>query len=348
MSDIHIRVAGRAGRITLNRPEALNALTYKMCLAIEAALDDWRRDDAVDLVVIDAAGGKAFCAGGDLMEMYRTGRAGDYSYGRQFWADEYRLNAKIANYPKPYVAFMQGFTMGGGVGVSAHGSHRIVCDSSRVAMPECGIGLVPDVGGSLLLARAPGHLGTYLAATTGRMGPGDAIHAGFADTFIPDAAWPGLIASLEATGDPEAIAAACRTAPDAPLAEEQDRIDALFGHASHLDIARAVQEDQGAWSTKAHDKMSAHSPLAVACAIELVRRARIADRVEDALSQEYRYTYRCMEHGDFLEGIRALIVDKDRNPQWRHGSLQDVGPDEVDAMLRPLDEGTLELEENGA
>jgi len=153
--DIHIRTEGRAGRITLTRPKSLNALSYEMCLAIERALDAWRDDDAVALVLIDAEGDKAFCAGGDVQQLYEKGRAGDYTFGRRFWADEYRLNAKIAEYPKPYVALMQGFVMGGGVGISCHGSHRIVCDTTRIAMPECSIGLVPDVGGSLLLARAP-------------------------------------------------------------------------------------------------------------------------------------------------------------------------------------------------
>jgi enoyl-CoA hydratase len=183
--DIEIRTEGRAGRITLNRPQALNALTWDMCTRIEAALDAWASDDAVAMLVIDAAGDKAFCAGGDIAEMYATGTAGDYEYGRRFWADEYRMNAKLFNFPKPVATFLQGFTMGGGVGVGCHASHRIVCDTSRIAMPECGIGLVPDVGGSLILARAPGRLGEYLGVTAARMGPGDAIHAGFADYFVP-------------------------------------------------------------------------------------------------------------------------------------------------------------------
>src|SRR6056297_3944243 len=155
MSDIHIRTEGRAGRITFTRAKALNAMSWDMCLAIEAAIDDWRADDAVTVVLIDAEGEKAFCAGGDIQQLYETGRAGDYAYGRRFWRDEYRLNAKLSEYPKPVVSLMQGFTMGGGVGIGCHGSHRIVCDSSRIAMPECGIGLVPDVGGSLILAGAP-------------------------------------------------------------------------------------------------------------------------------------------------------------------------------------------------
>ena len=159
MTDIRIRVDGRAGRLTLNRPKALNALTWDMLIEIENALDIWKLDDAVDVIVIDAEGEKAFCAGGDIAEMYATGKAGDFDYGRRFWRDEYRINAQIFEYPKPIASFLQGFTMGGGVGVGCHGSDRIVGQNSQIAMPEVGIGLIPDVGGSLMLALAPGRAG---------------------------------------------------------------------------------------------------------------------------------------------------------------------------------------------
>ena len=162
MSDINLRIQGKAGRITLQRPEALNAMTYNMCLAIERSLLDWKNDPTVELVIIDALGEKAFCSGGDISDLYEAGLSKNYSYGKKFWADEYRLNALISNYPKPYISFMQGYTMGGGVGISCHGSHRIVCETSKIAMPECSIGLVPDVGGSLLLAKAPNNIGYFL------------------------------------------------------------------------------------------------------------------------------------------------------------------------------------------
>jgi len=187
MSDLLLRIEGHAGRATLNRPAALNALTYDMANALEAALDQWRDDPLVQLVVIDAVGPRAFCAGGDIADLYATGKAGDVAFGQRFWADEYRLNAKLSEYPKPIVTLMQGFTMGGGVGVGCHASHRIVGESAQISMPECGIGLVPDVGGSRLLARAPGRMGAYLGLTTARMGPGCAIRAGFADHFVPEA-----------------------------------------------------------------------------------------------------------------------------------------------------------------
>ena len=196
MSDIHIRISGKAGHITLNRPSALNALTYEMVREIERALRLWTHDPDVALVIIDAQGSKAFCAGGDIAQLYETGCAGDFTYGQGFWRDEYRLNALMATYDKPIISFLQGFTMGGGVGVGCHASHRIVGESSRIAMPECGIGLVPDVGGSLLLAQAPGRLGEYYGLTAKRMEAGDALLTGFADYFIPEEAWEQLKSDL--------------------------------------------------------------------------------------------------------------------------------------------------------
>lgn len=342
MSDIDIRVDGRAGRITLNRPAALNAVTYEMCLAIEAALDAWAADDAVALVMIDAVGSRAFCSGGDIQEMYDTGTAGDFAYGRQFWADEYRMNAKMFHFPKPVVTFLQGYTMGGGVGVGCHGSHRIVCETSQIAMPECGIGLVPDVGGSLLLARAPGRLGEYLGVTAARMGPGDAIYAEFADFYVPEAAWDDLKAELLG-GDWEAVDRAAVTVPESPLATQQAGIDHLFGGETLRDVMIDIAHAPSDVGTQALKLMGRNSPLAMACAIELVHRARTRDDIEHALRNEYRFTARSMEHGDFLEGIRAAIIDKDRKPVWKHSAASDVTLAEVARMLQPLgpDEWTI-------
>lgn len=333
--DIHIRVEGRAGRITLDRPAALNAMTYQMCLAIEAALDAWAGDEAVDLVMIDAVGDRAFCAGGDIQEMYDTGMAGDFAYGRKFWADEYRMNAKMFGFPKPVVTFLLGYTMGGGVGVGCHGSHRIVCESSQIAMPECGIGLVPDVGGTLLLSRAPGRLGEYLGVTAARMAPGDAIYAEFADFYVPKVAWDALKTEL-LTGDWEAVDRAAVAAPESALAAEQAVIDRLFGGETLRDVLVDIAHTPSAVADRAVKLMGRNSPLAMACAIELVHRARMRDDMEHALRNEYRFTARSMEHGDFLEGIRAAIIDKDRQPVWKHGAAGDVTLAEVARMLQPL------------
>lgn len=341
--DIQIRIEGRAGRITLNRAQALNALTYDMCLQIEAALDAWRGDEAVALLILDAAGDKAFCAGGDIAEMYATGTAGDYGYGRKFWADEYRMNAKLFHFPKPVVSFLQGFTMGGGVGVGCHASHRIVGDTSKIAMPEVGIGLVPDVGGSLLLARAPGRLGEYLGATAARMGPGDAILAEFADYYIPEAEWTALKTRLIETGDFELVDHAARPAPEAALAAHLAEIEDIFSGESLRDILNRMRHLGTDFAKATEAAMATGAPLSVACAIELVHRARALDTIEYALGQEYRFTWRAMEQGDFLEGIRAAIIDKDRSPTWRHARLDDVTTQEVSAMLMPLGRDALKL-----
>ena len=317
MTDIFIRITGRAGRITLQRPDALNAMTYAMCLAIEAALDAWRDDAAVAVVVIDAQGERAFCSGGDIADLYATGRAGDFAFGQKFWADEYRLNNKIFEYPKPVVSFLQGFTMGGGVGIGCHGSHRIVGDTSQIAMPEVGIGLVPDVGGSLMLALAPGRLGEYLGCTAARMTAADAIFAGFADHYIPEAAWGSLIQTLELTGD---VAHLTPQVPPAagPIETRMEEINRHFHGASLSDIWTTLEADDSAFATQTLKQMRRNSPLSMACTIEMLSRLRGPTlTMARALDLEYRFTARAMEHGDFLEGIRAAIIDKDRSPKWQ-------------------------------
>jgi enoyl-CoA hydratase len=333
MSDILIRIEGRVGRVTLNRPHALNALTYEMCLGLDGALRDWAEDSRVDLVILDATGERAFCSGGDIADMYATGMAGDFAYGRRFWRDEYRMNARLASYGKPVVSFLQGFTMGGGVGVGCHASDRIVGESSQIAMPECAIGLVPDVGGSLYLGRA-GALGAYLGMTGARMGPGDAILAGFADRYIPQAAWEGVKKALIATGDPSTLP--CHDAPAPTLAEHLDTIAQVFALPDAGAIAQALADLGTAFSAATLKAMTRNAPLAVACTREMLTRLGQDATLHDALAQEYRFTHRAMEQGDFIEGIRAAIIDKDRNPRWRHGSVGDVTGAEVAAMLAPL------------
>ncbi len=347
MADIHIRKQGRAGRITLDRPRALNALSWQMCLEIEAALDAWHDDDEVALVIVDAAGERAFCAGGDIQQMYDTARAGDFAYGRRFWADEYRLNAKIGAWPKPYLALMQGFTMGGGVGIACHGSHRVVCETSQIAMPECSIGLVPDVGGSHLLARAPGRLGEYFALTAARMGPGDALHAGFASHYIPRARWPALIEELAASGDTGPIDAFADSAGPPEQGPAELARPAIDAHFAAPDLARILASPAAGAPEivqAAHRAMARNSPLSMGAALELVRAARARPGLAAALRREYRFTWRAAERGDFIEGIRAAIIDKDRAPRWRLGPGQ-VDAARIRAMLAPLGEDELELEE---
>jgi enoyl-CoA hydratase len=331
MNDVLIRKEGRAGRITLNRPKALNALTWQMCLAVEAALDSWRDDAEVALVMIDGAGERAFCAGGDIAEMYASAQRGDESYGQDFWRDEYRLNRKLHHYAKPIVSFLHGFTMGGGVGLGCHASHRIVCDDSRLSMPECGIGLVPDVGGSLLLAQAPGRLGEYLGLTGARMGPGDAIYAGFADHYLPQGDWADVIAALIASGDTGVIP---RLPPPASaLAQMQDAIDVGFASDDLAQISAHAAEPEKA--------LARNAPLAMAVTLRILAAVRADPRIETALDHEYRYTFRSLAQGDFIEGIRAAIIDRDRNPRWR-----DHTPADIATMTAPLGQHALIWEDD--
>ena len=345
MSDIDIRRTGRAGRITIRRPKALNALTYPMIPAIAEALNEWQQDDKVALIVIDAEGDRAFCAGGDITVLYEAGRKGDFAFGHRFWRDEYRLNAQIAEYPKPIASFMQGFTMGGGVGIGCHASHRVVGDTSRIAMPECGIGLIPDVGGSLLLANAPGRLGEYLGLTGARMGPGDAIHAGFADHFIAEDGWPELISALEETGDTSVIEPAARARPRSAIRDAQTEIDILFAGTTLTEFGTALAATATDIAKTAAKALARNAPLSMACTLELLARNRASPTIHAALSEEYRFTARATEKGDFLEGIRAAIIDKDRAPRWKH-ELNTVTAGDVAEMLAPLGDNDLIWEQN--
>lgn len=332
MTDIVIRKTGHAGHITLNRPQALNALTYDMCLAIEAAFEAWSTDPDVKLIMIDGAGERAFCAGGDIADMYQSGQTGDLSYGRKFWRDEYRLNAKIAEYPKPVVTFLHGFTMGGGVGIGCHASHRIVNETSQIAMPECTIGLIPDVGGTLLLANAPGFTGTYLGLTGDQMDAGDALFTGFADHYVPQSDWDAIKTILLSSGDPAHIP--LHSPPASRLATWQSDLDPCFAHTTLSDIATAFTS--AAARANAQKLMARNSPLAMACAIPLITAARTSRDIHAALANEYRFTYRAVAQSDFIEGIRAAIIDRDRSPAWKHTSWDAVTPADIAAMIAPL------------
>ncbi len=334
MPEIHIRKQGRAGCGTLARPDALNALTAGMLSALEDALDTWRQDDDVHLVVLDAEGDRAFCAGGDIADLYAAGSAGDFAYGQSFWRQEYRLNLKIAEYPKPIVALMQGFTLGGGVGVACHASHRIVGESSRVAMPECSIGLIPDVGGSWILGRAPDGIGAYLGLTGARMTAADAIYAGFADHFVPEQKWGALRDTLVQTGDVDAIAIAEHQVPASELARTFEGLAECFSKSSLAAIAQALRSSNSGAAQGALKALGKAAPLALACGLQVIRSAS-SMTLQGALAQEYRFAFRAQQQGDFLEGIRAQIIDRDFAPVWRHSGF-DVPQAEVAQMLAPL------------
>ncbi|UVC06962.1 enoyl-CoA hydratase/isomerase family protein [Rhizobium sp. TH2] len=333
--DISIRVEGRVGRITLTRPKALNAVNQAIVDGMYAALKRWETDPGIALVLVDAEGEKAFSAGGDLASIYNAAKSGDIESANSFWRDEYRLNAYIDRYPKPYVAVMDGIVMGGGVGVSGHGSHRIVTDNSMVAMPECAIGLITDVGGSYLLARAPGHMGEYLGLTGTRMKGEDAIYAGFADIYVHRARLEDAKAALVAEGDVSALSRFEEAPPPSALARDQQVVDRLFAGASVPDIMDALRADASEWALKALNAIEKGSPLS---AIMILSAVRDAGSLERALRNEYRFVSRVLEHGDFVEGIRAIVIDKDRNPTWRYKDI-DAVPAELIALMRSEAEG---------
>jgi enoyl-CoA hydratase len=338
-----VRRIGRAGRITMNNPKALNALTYEMSLGLEDAMDAWRNDPAVDLIVIDASGDRAFGAGGDVKELYVRGKAGDSAYAAKFFGDEYRMNAALSTYAKPIVTMVDGIVMGGGVGVSGHGSHRVVSEKTVLAMPECAIGLVPDVGGTWLLARGPGRVGEWLGLTGARVGAADAILSGFADSFVSSADFPALIAALEETGEVAEIAKVAGDPAPGIIPGLRAEIDRCFAGVDPILIVRRLDAVDADWAKSAAKAIRRSCPLSIWCSLELLERARHATDIREALMHEFRFSARCTDEGEFLEGVRAQLVDKDRNPQWAAAELIDITPDKVASMLAPLPGGDLKL-----
>ncbi|MCG6495895.1 enoyl-CoA hydratase/isomerase family protein [Kitasatospora sp. A2-31] len=352
-AEVQVYRDGGVGRIVLDRPRALNSLTHGMITAVREALDAWAADDAVGAVVLTGAGERGLCAGADIRAIHDDAKAGGAG-SRTFFADEYGLNALVSRYPKPYVAVMDGITMGGGVGLSAHGSVRIVTERSVVAMPETRIGLVPDVGGSRLLAQAPGELGTHLGLTSGSMGPGDALLCGFADHFVPSSAVPALLAALAAVpagADTAATAAAVAAvvaahtgpAPAAALAAQREWIDACYAADTVEEIAERLLGSGVPEAKQAAEELADRSPTMLKVTLAALRRAAGQGTLTETLVQEYRVSCAALAHHDLVEGIRAQVVDKDRNPRWSPAALVDVDDRAVAAFFEPPAGGDLRL-----
>ncbi len=348
-ADILFERRGAAGLITLNRPQALNAVTHTMVLALRAQLDDWGNDPAITRVVIQAAGTRAFSAGGDIRALYDLGQAGRHDEALQFWRDEYPLNVAIKNFRKPYVALIDGLVMGGGVGVSVHGSHRVAGDRFQFAMPEVGIGFFPDVGATWFLARMPGETGTYCALTGERFGSADGCAAGLATHRIPSARFAALLDGLTGTVSVDALLAAfAEPAGEGPIFARRDVIDRLFTGDRVEDILAALEREaassaaDAAWAVQAAATIRAKSPLSLKLTLAQVRRGQAWD-FETCMRTEFRIVSRVIHGHDFYEGVRAVIVDKDNRPRWRPAALAEVSEAEVERHFAPLGAGELGL-----
>ncbi|MFI9491054.1 MULTISPECIES: enoyl-CoA hydratase/isomerase family protein [Streptomyces] len=341
-----LHTEGHILHITLNRPRALNALTHSMVRIIDEALDQAAGDDAVAAVLISGAGERGLCAGGDIRSIYEDARAGRRA-SVDFWRDEYRLNARIARFPKPYVALMDGLVMGGGVGVSAHGDIRVVTERSRVAMPETGIGFVPDVGGTRLLATAPGELGTHLALTGRTVDAAGALLCGLADHFVPFHRLPDLVQALSRCAAPAEVTETVRRyaapAPDAELAAHRAWIDRCYTAGTVEEIIERLADDGAPEAGETVRELLALPPTSLKVTLEAVRRARRLDSLEAALDQEFRVSCRAFDGHDLVEGVRARIIDKDRSPMWDPARLGDVTAGEVARHFQPLGEQELGL-----
>jgi enoyl-CoA hydratase len=339
---------GAAGLVTLNRPQALGAVTHGMVLALRAQLDAWADDDAVTRVVVTSAPGRAFSAGGDIRALYELGKAGRHDEALQFWRDEYPLNAVIKNYRKPYVALIDGIVMGGGVGVSVHGSHRVAGDKYAFAMPEVGIGFFPDVGATWFLQRLPGRLGVYCALTGDRLNAADACAAGLATHRVASARFPDLLDALCGTVPVDAVLAAFADPPgEGPVVAHRVAIDRLFDGASIEDIlarldAEAAGGAQADWAAKVAANIRTKSPTSLKIALAQMRRGARWNFAE-CMTAEFRIVSRIVHGHDFYEGVRAAIIDKDNAPRWRPAALDAVTPEEVERYFAALDSGELAL-----
>ncbi|MEV7431738.1 enoyl-CoA hydratase/isomerase family protein [Nocardioides sp. NPDC092400] len=340
--EVVVSTTGHLGRLELNRPHAINALNHPMVGLLQQALDAWRDDDAVRTVLLTGRGERGLCAGGDIVSIWKDARAGTHESAR-FWSDEYVLNHTIGRYPKPYVAVMDGIVLGGGIGVSAHASHRVVTERSSLGMPETGIGFVPDVGGTWLLSHAPGELGTHLGLTAGSVGAGDAIALGLADHFVPSDRIDELVRRL-AEEEPDAVLAdLAEEAPEAPLLAQRDWIDECYAGDDAAAVLARLREHRAPEAQQAAGTLAKRSPFAVTATLRALREAGGLADLGQALAMELRLTVRFLDVPDFVEGVRAQVIDKDRDPQWRPASLDEVDPAAVAALFEPLPSGELEL-----
>jgi enoyl-CoA hydratase len=333
MQDARVVAArdGRVGRIRLNRPEALNALDLAMIRALSAALDRWHDDPAVHAVVIEGEGERAFCAGGDVRAIRQMQLDGRRAEVEAFFSEEYALNLLIATYPKPFIALIDGICMGGGIGVSVHGTFRVASEHALFAMPETAIGFFPDIGATYVLPRLPGFLGTYLALTGARVRGADAVHAGFATHFVPRAGMAALSDALARDGA-AALAVHAAPLPGFSLAPHRARIERAFAADSVPDILARLEADGGDFAREAIKTLRAMSPSALVWSLRLLRDGA-ARTLRQCLDAELRATRTVTAGHEFIEGVRAMVVDKDRTPKWQPARIEDVDRATAEAVL---------------
>lgn len=335
--EVLIRIEGQVGRISLNRPQALHALTTNICREMIAALTAWRDDPGVTLVMIDHSGDRGFCAGGDIRTLAESGR-GDGVTGREFFFVEYRLNHLLFHYPKPVASFMDGVVMGGGVGISRPARFRIGTERTTFAMPETGIGLFPDVGGSWYLSRMPDHIGLWLALTGARLKAADCELVGIITDYVESANLPALKASI--VRDPAAVETLLTEyeaeAGRPPIAQHQDEIAHGFAGDSVEAIVASLETSPSEWSREQARIILTKSPLSSKIAFRQLREGAKAHAFGEVMAMEYRIAHRLAVSHDFLEGVRAVIVDKDNLPRWEPATLPEVGAAAVDAAFQSL------------
>ncbi|MHA6685518.1 enoyl-CoA hydratase/isomerase family protein [Mesorhizobium sp. A556] len=340
--EIRFEHIGRAGVATLTRPQALNALTLKMVKALAKALHAWERDKSIDVVLVKAEG-RAFCAGGDIVQVYNAGRAGNPLV--DFFADEYRLNAQISRFKKPYVALIDGIVMGGGVGISAHGSHRVMTENAQFAMPEVGIGFFPDVGASHVLPDLGGSFGFYLGLTGARIKQGDALWSGLATHTIKAVDQAGFIQRLTEVGEPESVLRGCffsaRRETDRPTLEAIAR---HFSQPSLMDIVGSLEREAAddAFAAATLATIKTRSPTSLKIAWREISAGQTLS-MDECMRMEFRILNRMLAGHDFYEGVRAALIDKDGKPKWHPASLDGVSQSAVDAYFAPLGERELVL-----
>ncbi len=338
--EVLVERRGAAGCLTLNRPQALNAITLTMVRIIQKALDDWRDDPAVTRIVLTGAGGKAFCAGGDIRALYEQGKAGQQAEALIFWKEEYLLNIAISHYPKPYISLLDGIVMGGGVGISVHGSHRVAGEGYVFAMPEVSIGFFPDVGATYFLPRMPGETGTYTALTGNRLRQGDALATGLATHAVASSRMAALAEALCEERPVDDILAdfAMTPAPESGLMGHRGSINRCFAFDTVENILASLDRDARAldsWSEATAKTIRSKSPTSLKLALEQVRRGK-GLTLEEAMRLEWRIVSRICHGHDFYEGVRAVIVDKDNAPRWNPLELSAILPRHIDAFFDPL------------